>query len=87
MKKELDDLWYSYLVETILKKSDNEKELIKQFSVDDKALREALNNEQKQLLEKYDQSSSIMNSLTEKFAFVKGVKFAVRFLFEALCED
>lgn len=87
MRKELDNLWYSYLIESVLKKSDKEKDLIKQFSTDNDALRDALNNQQKELLEKYDQSLSTLNGLTEKMAFIKGVKFTVRFLFEALCED
>ena len=87
MKKELDNLWYSYLIESVLKKSDKEKELIKQFSTDNNALMETLNNQQKELLEKYDQSLSTLNGLTEKMAFIKGVKFTARFLFEALSED
>ncbi|MBQ8765368.1 MAG: hypothetical protein IJZ16_01030 [Clostridia bacterium] len=87
MKKELDNLWYSYLIESVLKKSDKEKELIKQFSTDNNTLIETLNNQQKELLEKYDQSLSTLNGLTEKMAFIKGVKFTARFLFEALSED
>lgn len=87
MKKELDNLWYSYLMESVLKKSDKENQLIKQFSTDENALVKTLNDEQKLLFDKYDKSLSSLNGLTEKMAFIKGVKFTVRFLLEALCED
>ncbi len=87
MKKEITDLWENYLVEAILKKCDEEVEARKQWAKNEDALRSKLNQEQIALLEEYDQSFFAVNSFMERRAFAKGVKFAVRFLFEALCED
>ena len=87
MRKELDDLWENYLIEAILHKSEEETEAQKQWATDEDALREKLTKEQIILLEEYDKSFFAVNSFIEKRAFIKGVKFTTRFLFEALCED
>lgn len=87
MKKELDDLWNYYLSETILHKNEEETEARKQWAKDEDALREKLTQEQIALLEEYDKSFFAVNSFIEKRAFIKGVKFTTRFLFESLCED
>lgn len=87
MKKELSDLWENYLVEAVMDKCDEELEARKQWARDEDVLRSKLNQEQIALLEEYDQSFFAVNSFIEERAFKKGVKFTVRFLFEALCED
>lgn len=87
MKKVLDDLWYSHLIEKELQRNEKEEQLIKIVTEIDNELREALNKEQNALLEEYDRAVGLLGCATEKHAFAKGVKFTVRFLFEALCEN
>lgn len=54
MKKELEKLWHSYLIETIVERSGREKEIINQLTEKDNHLREMLNKEQIAALEEYD---------------------------------
>lgn len=83
MKKVLHNLWHSYLIEEELPREERE-ELIKNVSNTDNALRETLNNEQKALLEEYDRAVCLLGCATERHAFMKGVRFTIRFLLEAL---
>lgn len=87
MKRVIDDLWYSHLIEMQLQRSEKEEQLIKAVTETDNKLRETLTKEQNSLLEEYDRAVCLLGCNTEKQAFAKGVKFTVRFLFEALCED
>lgn len=87
MRKELEDLWYNYLIEVIVERTDKEKEIIKNLTESDNCLRDKLNEEQKELLEEYDDAFMQVSRISEKNAFVKGVQFAARFLVEALCGE
>lgn len=87
MQKELEKLWYSYLIETIVGRNNKEKEIIKNLSVKDNYLREMLNKEQISALEEYDNALLKVSSISEKNAFIIGFKFATRVLLEALCND
>lgn len=87
MQKELEKLWYSYLIETISERNDKEKEIIKQLTEKDNHLREMLNKEQIFALEEYDNALLKVSSISEKNAFIIGFKFATRVLLEALCDD
>lgn len=87
MKKKLEELWYSYLIETIAERNTKEKEIIKQLSEKDNYLREMLNKEQISALEEYDNALLKVSSISEKNAFIVGFKFATRILFETMCED
>lgn len=84
MRKELEDLWYNYLIEVMVERTDKEKEIIKNLTESDNCLRDKLNDEQKALLQNYDNAFMQVSRISEKNAFVKGVKFATRFLVEAL---
>lgn len=86
MKKVLHNLWHSYLIEEELPREERE-ELAKSVSNTDNALRDTLNKEQKALLEEYDRAVCLLGCATEKHAFIKGVRFTIKFLIEALCED
>ncbi len=86
MKKELEKLWYSYIIEEVSKRNDQEKEIIKNWSAKETDFRAKLNDEQMTLLEEYDAAVCKMSSASEKNAFIKGVKFTTRFFIEALCE-
>lgn len=87
MRKELEDLWQYYLIEVPLQRNDKEKEIIKRYGEAEDKLRAKLSDEQKELLEKYDNSVSETNSISERYAFIKGVRFATRLIFEAFCDD
>lgn len=86
MKKVLHNLWHSYLIEEELPREERE-ELAKNVSNTDNALRDTLNKEQKALLEEYDRAVCLLGCATKKHAFIKGVRFTIKFLIEALCED
>lgn len=87
MKKELENLWYNHMIEEIAERTDKEKEIIKNLTESDNHLRDKLNEEQKALLQNYDDAFLQVSRISEKNAFVKGVQFATRFLVEALCEE
>ncbi len=87
MKKELEKLWHSYLIETIVERTDREKEIINQLTEKDNHLREMLNKEQIAALEEYDNAFLRVSNISEKNSFVIGFKFATRILIEALCEE
>ena len=87
MRKELEDLWQYYLIEVPLQRNDKEKEIIKRYGEAEDKLRAKLSDEQKELLEEYDNSVSETNSISERYAFIKGVRFATRLIFEAFCDD
>lgn len=87
MKKVLYDLWHSHLIEEELPRGANEEQLIKNVSDTDNALRKALNKEQNSLLEEYDKAVCLLSCATERHAFIKGVRFTIKFLLEALGED
>ena len=87
MRKELEELWQYYLIEVPLQRTDEEKATIKRYGEAENNLRAKLNDEQKQFLEKYDNATSETSSISERYAFIKGVRFATRLIFEAFCDD
>lgn len=86
MKKELEKLWYSYLIETIVERDVKEKEAIEKLTEKDNLLREMLNKEQLSSLEEYDNAMLRVCNILEKNSFTIGFKFATRIIFEALSE-
>lgn len=87
MRKELEELWQYYLIEVPLQRNEKEKEIIREYGEAEEKLRAKLNDEQIELLEEYDNSVSETNSISERYAFIKGVRFAIRLIFEAFCDD
>lgn len=87
MRKELEDLWINYLIEVPIERNEQEKENINKFSKVSALLRSTLNDEQKKYLEEYDNAVCTLNGASEKCAFIKGVRFALRIFVEAFCED
>ena len=87
MRKELEELWQYYLIEVPLQRNEKEKEIIREYGEVEEKLRAKLNDEQIELLEEYDNSVSETNSISERYAFIKGVRFAIRLIFEAFCDD
>ena len=87
MRKELEDLWINYLIEVPIERNEQEKENINKYSKISSLLHSTLNDEQKKHLEEYDNAVSTLNSVSEKYAFIKGVRFAFRIFAEAFCDD
>ena len=84
MKKDLEDLWYNYIIEISLKKDKREKTAISRFVEKEEEIRSMLDEKQLSKLEEYDDAVSEMSSISEKNAFIKGVSFATKFIFQAL---
>jgi hypothetical protein len=57
--------------------------LINSISEIDEAIRKTLNEEQKELFMKYDDTLSLLSMYNEKNAFIKGVHFATAYFVEA----
>lgn len=87
MRKELEDLWLNYIIEVPMERNKEEKVTLKKYSDISTLLRSELNNEQKQLLEEYDNTVCELKGISEKYAFIKGVRFTARFIFEVFCDD
>lgn len=86
MKKDLEDLWYNYIIEISLKKDKREKTAISRFVEKEEEIRSMLDEKQLSKLEEYNDAVSEMSSISEKNAFIKGVSFATKFIFQALYE-
>lgn len=84
MRENLEDLWFDYLIEFPIERNEREKTTIKEWLNKEKYFRSNLNEEQIAILEEYDDALSAVNRISEKNAFIKGVLFATRFIFEAL---
>lgn len=87
MREDLEDLWNYYLIEVPIKYSKKENMIRSQFSEKEKQLRTRLTQEQLELLDEYDNAVSEIGRISEKHAFIKGVMFTTRFLFQALYDD
>lgn len=87
MRKDLEDLWFYYLIEVPIKRSSKEKATIKGWAEKEQYFRSRLNDEQLAVLAEYDNAVSEVSRISEKNAFIKGVKFTARFFIEALCND
>lgn len=84
MRKDLEDLWFYYLIEVPIKRSSKENDIINEWSRKEEYFHSKLDEEQLKILEEYDNAVSAMSRISEKNAFIKGVMFATRFIFEAL---
>lgn len=87
MREDLEDLWNYYLIEVPIKDNKKEKLIKSQFSKKEKTLRSKLTQEQLDLLNEYDDMVSELSRISERHAFIKGIMFATRFLFQALYND
>ncbi len=87
MRKELEKLWQFYLIEVPIERNEEEKGCISEYSKISALLRSKLTDEQKKYLEEYDNAVCETNGISEKYAFIKGVRFATRLIFEAFCDD
>ena len=84
MRQDLDDLWNYYLVDVPIKDTKKEKLIKENFLNIEKGFHSKLTQEQLEFLEEYDDAVSSIGRISERQAFVKGVMFATRFIFQAL---
>lgn len=84
MRKDLEVLWFDYLIKFPIAQSKKEKTTIDKWSKKEKYFRSKLNEEQIIILDEYDDAVSAVSRISEKNAFLKGVMFATRFIFQAL---
>ncbi len=87
MREDLNDLWNYYLIEVPLKNTEKEELLVKRYSKQEDKFRSKLTDEQIVFLEEYDNAVSELNRISERHAFIKGIMFATRFIFQAMYED
>lgn len=87
MRKDLEDLWNYYLLEVPIKKTKKEEIIVHNFTKTEKTFRAMLTDEQTCYLSEYDKAVSELGRISERHAFIKGVMFATRFIFQALYND
>lgn len=87
MRQDLEDLCNYYLIEVPIKNNKKEKLIIEAFSNKEKKFRSKLTQEQIKSLEEYDNAVASVGRITERHAFIKGVMFATRFIFQAMYDD
>ena len=87
MRRDLEDLWNYYLIEVPIKNTKKEDILVKKYAKVEDAFRSKLSSEQIVFLEEYDDAVSELNRISERHAFIKGIMFATRFIFQAMYED
>lgn len=87
MRKDLEDLWNYYLIEVPIKNTKKEEMLVKSFSQKEDKFRSRLTDEQILFLEEYDDAVSELNRISERHAFIKGIMFTTRFIFQAFYDD
>lgn len=87
MRKELEDLWNYYLLEVPIKNTKKEEILVKTYSKSEDKFRSRLTDEQIIFLDEYNNAVSELNRISERHAFIKGIMFATRFIFQAMYED
>lgn len=84
LQKDLENLWFNYLIEIPIKRSAEEIAAINELSEKEKYFRTILNEEQLTAFTEYDNSLSKVSRISEKNAFIKGIMFATRFIYQAL---
>lgn len=84
MKTLLDDLWYNHPIGVRLEQSQEEKDALNELIVYEDELRNSLTQKQKMIYKRYETCSIEVNCISEKEAFIKGVRFATQYLFNAL---
>ncbi len=80
----LTDLWDSYFMEIPMEK-DSEKRLILNKVIEcERFLDENLSEDLKRKFHEFDNGLSEVTAINERESFVRGVRFAVRLILEAL---
>lgn len=86
MRQDLEDLWNYYLIEIPIKNTKKENLIIENFYKKEKEFHSVLTEEQIKILNDYDNAVSQIGRISEIHAFIKGVMFATRFIFQAMTD-
>ena len=84
MNRILEELWYTYQIGILAEQKPEEREALDDFVLLQEKLRESLTEEQKAIYDNYEICAIKSNCISEKEAFIKGVRFATQYLFETL---
>lgn len=84
MKGMLENIWNWYLEEHAAEQSEEEKRLMLALDESEKALRELLDESQRDALQKYENLRNKMDRFLETKAFSKGVRFATAYMADAM---
>jgi hypothetical protein len=84
MKHILEDLWYSYELDNPMMPTKELEEVLEKAYQSEERLRENLNEKENELFLKYEACMSEISSISEKDAFIRGVRFATKYLLAIL---
>ncbi|MBQ7335706.1 MAG: hypothetical protein IJW92_04475 [Clostridia bacterium] len=89
MKKILEELWHGNLCPEIecRKSSKEEADLRKELAELHESLYATLNDEQKAILEKFDDRSAKLTDISEREIFIYSFRFGARFVTEVMRRD
>ena len=87
MKNLLEELWYSYDMTDTNENEEQRSELLNLIVLNEDRLKETLNEKEMDILTKLENCIQELNDLSQKEAFIKGVRFATSFMCEALGFD
>ncbi|MBQ2741782.1 MAG: hypothetical protein IJN09_07665 [Oscillospiraceae bacterium] len=82
----LSDLWNTYLFENRNERVCEMQSAVKKTEASLNKLISTLNEEQRALLEEYEENINELSGYSSEKAFEKGIRFATKFLLDALAE-
>lgn len=82
----LSDLWYTGLLENRNENARIMQNAVKKAETSLNKLISSLNEEQRVLLEEYEENINELSGFSSEKAFKKGIRFATKFLLDALAE-
>ena len=83
MKKTLENLWYTYQIEHPFEQNDEKKKFLNILVKEEENLHKSLNEEEIEMLERYDNCLNEIRAISECEAFIAGIRFATQYLIEA----
>ena len=82
----LSDLWNTELFENRNERAREMHDAVKKTETSLNKLISTLNAEQRALLEEYEENINALSGFSSEKAFEKGIRFATKFLLDALAE-
>lgn len=74
-------------MENYVKQNDEERKMLDILITKEEKLYAKLNEEQREVLKNYEDCLGEISSISEKEAFIEGIRFATAYLMEALYRD
>lgn len=87
MSKMLENLWDSDPMEDFVERNEEKKRILDQLIINEEKLRANLDEEQAEMLKICEDCLNDISAIDEKEAFMKGIRFATRFMVEALYKN